>query len=552
MKPVRFAALIAGALCVAAPAGTAYAETPADALVVGFSLANVMTLDPAGSSSRERVQLITNLYDQLVGLDPADLNHVVPQLAERWEIADDKRSITFHLRPGMKFASGNPITAQDVVWSLARVLTTNQTQSSHLRARGFTAANVADAIVAVDATTLTVRLPTPTDPKIVLMALALSGPGAVLDRVEVLKHEKDGDQGMAWLSGNVAGSGAYTLQQWKPGELALLRRNANYWGPKPPAERILMRNIPESQAQRLMLDKGDLDIAYSLSSADLASFKDNKAVVVQPGNGNGVYYLALSLGDEALAKKPVREAIRGLINYAGINRAIMPFYGTEHLRPIQKGVIGEQPKPDIQLSVEAAKERLAAAGYPNGLDLTLRAIAEPPFSNLATRHPGLAAAGRHSRQDHHRHRRTGLRGPMRERNFQMIIGRSGGQVPHADADLRLLAYNADNRQEAKLSGILSWRVSFQDQKLNQMIDAALLEPDAARQRQAYRDIEAYYIDVAAPILPISQVSDAVAYRADIKGLVIHPLWQTQLATVGKTTLSRRLSPAYEADRGTGD
>lgn len=533
MKPVRFAALIAGALCVAAPAGTAYAETPADALVVGFSLANVMTLDPAGSSSRERVQLITNLYDQLVGLDPADLNHVVPQLAERWEIADDKRSITFHLRPGMKFATGNPITAEDVVWSLRRVLTTNQTQSAHLRARGFTAANVAEAIVALDATTLSVRLPTPTDPKIVLMALALSGPGAVLDRVEVLKHEKDGDQGMAWLSGNVAGSGAYTLQQWKPGELALLRRNANYWGPKPPAERILMRNIPESQAQRLMLDKGDLDIAYSLSSADLASFKDNKAVVVQPGNGNGVYYLALSLGDEALAKKPVREAIRGLINYAGINRAIMPFYGTEHLRPIQKGVIGEQPKPDIQLSVEAAKERLAAAGYPNGLDLTLRAIAEPPFSNLATAIQGsLQQAGIRVKII------TGtgeqVYGPMRERNFQMIIGRSGGQVPHADADLRLLAYNADNRQEAKLSGILSWRVSFQDQKLNQMIDAALLEPDAARQMQAYRDIEAYYIDAVVPILPISQVSDAVAYRADIKGLVIHPLWQTQLATVGKT------------------
>lgn len=534
MKPVRIAALIAGVLTAATVSGgNVRAETPADALVVGFSLANVMTLDPAGSSSRERVQLITNLYDELLALDPADLTRLVPQLAERWDIADDKRSITFHLRQGMKFASGNPITAQDVAWSLQRVLTTNQTQSSHLRARGFTAANAAETIVAVDATTLTVRLPTPTDPKIVLMALALSGPGTVLDRVEVLKHDKDGDQGMAWLSGNAAGSGAYTLQQWKPGELALLRRNPNYWGPKPPAERVLMRNIPESQAQRLMLEKGDLDIAYSLSAADSASFSGSKTVVVQTGSGNGLYYLALSLGDEALAKQPVREAIRGLINYTGINKAIMPFYGTEHLLPIQKGAIGERPKPDVQLSVADAKARLAAAGYPDGLDLTLRAIAEPPFSNLATAVQGsLAPAGIRVKII------TGtgeqVYGPMRERNFQMVIGRSGGQVPHADADLRLVAYNTDNRQEAKQSGILSWRVSFQDQKLNQMIDAALLEPDTARQQQAYRDIEAYYVSVAAPILPISQVSDSIAYRANIKDLVIHPLWQTKLATVGKT------------------
>jgi peptide/nickel transport system substrate-binding protein len=536
MKRVRFVALVAGALTVAAGLGgadIARAETPADTLVVGFSLANVMTLDPAGSSGRERVQLITNLYDELVALDPKDMTHIVPQLAESWDIAEHQRSITFRLRPGMKFASGNPITAQDVAWSLQRVLKTNQSQSSHLRARGFTAANAAENIIAVDATTLTIRLPTPTDPKIVLMALALSGPGTVIDRVEALKHEKDGDQAMAWLSSNVAGSGAYTLQQWKPGELALLKRNPNYWGPKPPAERIIMRNIPESQSQRLMLDKGDLDIAYSLSAADLASFAGNKAVIVQTGSGNGLYYLALSLGDEALAKKPVREAIRGLIDYEGINKAIMPFYGTEHLLPAQRGALGERPAPDIKLSLEAAKARLAAAGYPNGLDLTLRAIAEPPFSNLATAIQGsLAPAGIRVKII------TGtgeqVYGPMRERNFQMVVGRSGGQVPHTDADLRLVAYNPDNRQEAKLSGILSWRVSFQDQKINQMIDAALLEPYAARQRQAYRDIEAYYVDIAAPILPISQVSDSIAYRANVKDLVIHPLWQTKLATVSKT------------------
>src|SRR5688572_26399011 len=94
------------------------AETPDDQLVVGFSMTNVLTLDPAEITGREPVQILANVYDGLVALDAASRTQVNPDLAESWEVSEDKTSLTFRLREGAEFASGNPVTAEDVVWSL--------------------------------------------------------------------------------------------------------------------------------------------------------------------------------------------------------------------------------------------------------------------------------------------------------------------------------------------------------------------------------------------------------------------------------------------------
>ena len=98
------------------------AETPDDQLVVGFSMSNILTLDPAAITGRETVQVLANVYEGLVSLDAVNRSKVNPKLAESWTVSNDKMSITFKLRPGAKFASGNPVTAEDVVWSLKRLM----------------------------------------------------------------------------------------------------------------------------------------------------------------------------------------------------------------------------------------------------------------------------------------------------------------------------------------------------------------------------------------------------------------------------------------------
>lgn len=505
------------------------ARTPDDQLIVGFSLANVLTLDPAGSSGKERVQIIANLYDGLVGVSEEDRRQVVPVLAESWDIADDRMSIRLTLRDA-RFASGNPVTAHDVVWSLHRCLKLNLAQATNLRLRGFTVENTVDHIRALDDRTVEIVFPKPTDPQIILMTLAMAGTGSVIDSKLALEHEKDGDLAAGWLAANVAGSGAFTLQVWRPNDMAVLARNDNYWDDAPAMKRIIMRHIPESQSQRLQLVKGDLDIAYSLGAADLKALERDENIRIVQQAGNGLYYLAMSLKNEHLAKPEVRDAIIHLIDYDGINASVMPYYAVKHLGPIQMGLGGETMSPDITPDVDKAKELLAKAGYPDGLDLTLRALSEPPFDNLAVALQGSLARG-------------GIRvsiltgggeqvyGPMRERKFDMVVGRSGGQISHPDGDLRSLVFNPDNSDDARLTGLQSWRVSYQDTDLNDRIEAALLESN--NQAQDYATISRLYAERIPAIQPISQVVDSVAIGADIRGFAINPIWQTKLARVTK-------------------
>jgi peptide/nickel transport system substrate-binding protein len=528
--------LLAGAACatIALPftRGISHAETPKNQLVIGFSMSNILTLDPAGSSSKERVQVLANLYDGLVDIDAVDRSKVVPSLAEGWEMGKDRRSIRFHLRKGLKFASGNPLTAEDVVWSLTRVLKLNLAQATNLRLRGYTLDNASESFKAVDEHTIDVAILQPVDPLIILMTLAMTGTGSVLDRKTVLSNEKNGDMGSGWLAANAAGTGAFMLQSWRSNEMAILTRNENYWGEKAKMTRILMRHIPEAQTQRLLIEKGDLDIAYSLGAADLEPLARNEDVKVTSDTGNGLYYLAMSLKNEHLAKPKLREAIIKLIDYDGINRTVMAYYGVKHLSPIQVGLSQKPYDPPITRDVDGAKALLKEAGYPDGVELTLRTLSEQPFDNLAVALQGLLAQGSVKVKI-----LTGtgeqVYGPMRERNFELIVGRSGGQISHPDGDLRSLAFNPDNSNAAKLTGLQSWRVSYKNVEINARIEAALQEPDPNKQAALYYEIETLYAQSSPAIQPISQVTESVAQRTDIDGFRISPVWQTKLAGVTK-------------------
>lgn len=533
MKPLPGLALATALFTTAIFGGVATAQTPADQLVVGFSMSNILTLDPHAITGKETVQVLTNVYDGLVSLDAVNRSQANPDLAESWEISEDNRSITFTLREGARFASGNPVTARDVEWSLKRLMKLGMAQASFLRTHGFTAENADESFVAVDDRTFVINLPKVVDPRLIILTLGIVGPGSILDSKLVAEHEVDGDLGAGWLTTNSAGSAGYTLQNWQSNELVLLARNPNYWGEEAPMKRIIMRHLPESQSQRLMLERGDIDIAYSLSAADLQALEQRDDVEVQTSGGSGFYYLAASMEDERYQNPLVREALRYLIDYEGLNKAVLPYFGRFHQRPIQAGLMGVLEDPGYTLDVERARALLAEAGYPDGFSTSLRALSDAPFLNLATAiQSTLAQAGIKAEII------TGngdqIYGAMRERKFELIVGRGGGgQLPHPDSNLRAIAYNPDNSAEAGLSNFQGWRTSFYDEKLNNMIEEALIAGDPDKQLQMYGEIQEYFEEVVHPIRPFSEVVDSVGFRADIEGFVLNPSWSTDLSVVSK-------------------
>lgn len=238
------ASVALAALTLAAGPGPIWAETPDDQLIVATTMNNILTLDPAAITGRETVQVLNNIYDTLVIMSPEDRS-IQPRIAESWQIADDGMSITFTLREGVKFASGAPLSAQDVVWSLTRLMRMNLAQASLLKSRGITAENAAEHFIAEDARRFTFRLAQPDDPKLILMTLAQNGPGSILDSKTVMANEKDGDLGAGWLTLNSAGSGPFVLTQWASNEYIILTRNDDYWGAAPAMARVLMRHLPD-------------------------------------------------------------------------------------------------------------------------------------------------------------------------------------------------------------------------------------------------------------------------------------------------------------------
>ena len=513
--------------------GGAIAATPADQLIIGESMNNILSLDPGAETGRESVEIDANVYDFLIEMDGVTPGKMLPGLAKSWDVATDG-TITLHLRDGVKFHSGNPVTAQDAVWSMVRVLKHNLNQSTDWKNYGFTADNIDKVVTAPDDHTVVIKPPQPTDPKLLLFTLASNCAGAVVDEKTAMAHEKDGDFGNGWLTTHDAGSGPFTLQNWQANNIVILSRFDAYWQKPALVKRVVFRHMPESQAQRLALQHGDIDIAKNLSVPDIKALQADKDVQIQSSPDGNVYYLAANLKKPKFADKNVRLALRYLIDYKGINDTIMPFYGVLHQRPIDNGLMGDLPDPGYVLDVAKAKDYLAKAGFPDGFDTTIRVLPDSPFIGIATSiQSTLAQAGIKAQILTGNGDQT--YGSMRDRSFDLVVGRGGGgTIPHPHSNLLSQIFNPDNSDAAKMISSLAWRTSFQDKDLNKAINDALLEKDPKKQEQMYEEIQQQYEADVPALQPISQAVNTVAYQAAVQNYHYSPAWTTRFREVSKT------------------
>ena len=141
---------LAGATLLALLAGGAQAQTPKDTVVMAKQIDDIITLDPAEAFEFSGVEVGANVYDKLIGVDLAKNNELVGELAQSWTVSPDNLTYTFKLRPGVKFHSGNPLTAADVVYSFQRAVTLNKSPGFILTQFGFTKDNVLEKVKATD------------------------------------------------------------------------------------------------------------------------------------------------------------------------------------------------------------------------------------------------------------------------------------------------------------------------------------------------------------------------------------------------------------------
>ena len=208
------------------------ALTPKDTLVMAFNIDEITSLDPAEIFEFANGEYAANTYDRLINYNVDNVSEIYPGIAESWDISDDGLTYTFKIRKGVTFASGNTLSAEDVVFSLRRVVLLDKSPAFILTQFGFNSENVNRTITKVDDYTVKIIVDQAYAPTFFLYCLT-STVGSVIDKKEVMAHEKDGDLGYGWLKTGYAGSGPYMLKIWKPSELIILDANKNYRGMPP-------------------------------------------------------------------------------------------------------------------------------------------------------------------------------------------------------------------------------------------------------------------------------------------------------------------------------
>jgi len=532
-KHVRLLTAGAALSLILMSAAPAFAETPADTLVEGWAIDDIITMDPGEAFEFSTAEVTANTYSYLVRLDLNDTSKVVGDLAESWTVSDDGLTYTFKLKPGLKFASGNPVTAEDVAYSFERVVKLDKSPAFILTQFGLTGDNITEKAKAADESTFVFTIDKAYAPSFVLNCLTATV-GSVVDKKLVLEHVKavtpsdeykyDNDFGNEWLKTGYAGSGAFKMREWRANEVVVMERNDNYYGEKAPLARVIYRHMKESSGQRLALEAGDIDVARNLEPGDFDAVSKNGDLKTTNAPKGTVYYFSLNQKNPNLAKPEVAEAFKYLVDYDAIGSTLMKGIGEIHQTFLPKGVLGELDENPYKLDVAKAKELLAKAGLADGFSVTMDVRNTQPITGVAESiQQTLAQANIKMEIIPGDGKQTLTK--YRARTHDIYIGQWGQDYFDPNSNAETFTVNLDNSDEGKVK-TLAWRNTWDVPKeWTEQSKAALLEKDAAKRAEMYKDLQKKVL-ANSPFVIIFQQTEVAGYRGNLKGFKLGPSFDT--------------------------
>lgn len=505
------------------------AATPADTLVQAWQSDDIISLDPAEVFEFSASEIIGNTYERLISYDIKDVSKISGQVAESWTVSPDGKTYTFKIKPNRKFASGNPITAEDVVYSLHRAVALDKSPAFILGQFGLTKDNVKDKVKQTGPLEMTFEVDKAYAPTLVLYCLGNSV-ASIVDKKLLVQNEKDGDFGYNWLKTKYAGSGPYIMRDWKANEVLVLERNPNY-EKKTPLARVIFRHIKETASQRLLLEKGDIDVARNLNPEEIAAVSKNADVKIQSGPKGTVYYLGLNQKNPNLAKPEVRQALKYLVDYSAIADTIMKSKGDVHQNFLPKGFLGAETNNPYKLDVAKAKELLAKAGLKDGFSVTMdtRSTADvtgtaqaiqATFAQAGVKLEIIPGDGKQTLTKY------------RARNHDMYIGQWGMDYWDPNSNAEAFTSNPDNGDDASLK-TLAWRNAWDIPELTEQVKAALLERDSDKRAELYKKLQQEALETS-PFVMLYQQIEVAGVRGNVKGYKLGPSFDSNpLAPISK-------------------
>lgn len=504
MKAKLLSLLVVGAL--SAPA---FAATPANTLIVVQGLDDLVSLDPAESNELSSIQTIPSLYQRIVqpNRDNPEINE--PILVESWQANPQQKSIVFKIKPEAKFASGNPVRPEDILFSYQRAITMNKSPAFILNVLGWKADNIASQLKKISDNEFEVRWTADVSPDVVLNILS-TPIASIVDEKLIAAHIKNNDFGNSWLKMHSAGSGAYKMRTYQPRQAIVLEANPLSPTGAPKTANIIIKNVPDPASRRLLIEKGDADIARDLGTDQTAALAGKAGIQIVNIPSAEQVYMAFNTasGNSVLNQPAFWQAARYLVDYKGITEDLMRGQYFIHQSFLPVGLPGALEDNPFTFDPEKAKAILAQAGITNArftLDvenkvpyITVAQSIQASFAQAGVQVDLLPAAG------------SQVYTRVRAKQHQAAIRFWIPDYFDAHSNASAFAYNDGQ------SNTVAWLNGWQIPELSKQTLAALNEADKTKRQNLYTEMQKE-LQRSSPYVFIDQGKNQIVLRDNVKG-----------------------------------
>lgn len=457
------------------------------------------SLDPALSTDVPTGRAVAYVFDGLTAFTPDA--RVLPALALRWDVSEDGSRYTFHMRPGVTFTDGTPLTAKTVVASWHRALdpATKAGMDVPLQpirgARDFSSgkARTISGLTAPDDSTVVVQLDEPLGifPKLLAMPVAAVVPPNM-------------------ASDKPVGSGPWRLIEWKHDDYLLFARNPNYWGGAPEADSLRARVISEPSTAVAEFESGNVDVLL-IPAGETQQWEDDESrkKMLMSVPALQLVYIGINVNRGPLRDVRVRQAINLAIDRATIVKRLISGRGRLAAGVIPPTLGGaDTMRAPYPFDGARAKQLLADAGFPNGIDVDLWVGSNPVYGRIAeTVQAYLKEVG--IRAKIVQRESAAAREAARNGQTDMILKDWYADYPDAENFLYPLLYSGNKG----VGGNVSF---FQNAQFDRLVSQARRESDEAKRDVLYRQADSLAF-VEAPMVFFFFYNELYAVQPWISG-----------------------------------
>ena len=483
--------------------------TAKDTLVIGNNF-DPGTMDPYGGSFGPQLLYTTQSMESLFLYDAK--GNVIPWLAESCKYDEDQMGLTLHLRQGVTFQNGSPMTADDVVFSF-RCASQAPGPSAFMSVINW------DGVEAVDENTVYVPLKWPS--------------GTMADTLtNLFVVSKDLYEGEKAAGGGITGTGPWKVNKWQAGVSCTFDAYEGYWGGAPVLKHLEIRIISESSVRMIELENGNIDIYKGAAALDIQRVAGGGSpglALWRASQAQACHFFGFNCSRAPFDNQKVREALCYAIDTQTLALAVFENIGEEAQSFLPFGVWYSPTLSEEQMhryDPEKAKALLAEAGYPDGLTVDIKCDGNVYRTAMAEMLPSMLEKSGITANVVIMETAAYNEWKMSSNDYDLFMGNFGNLTEPGGA-LRAMT-GSSNKPEGGGNGMWHYGGTPLSDRIDELLNAAGAEPDTAKRAAIYQELAELVADEAVS-KPVADFYDTNLVAGSLKGMFYSPNINVQYA-----------------------